>query len=201
MPSGRKTLLRYIRRLAARPEADQASDAVLLERFVATHDERAFTALVERHGAMVLQVCRWVLGEANDAEDAFQGTFLVLARKAATVRPPEALAAWLHGVARQVARNALRRAYRRPETVGLPAEPPAPPSRDPLDELTARELLLILDEEVARLPGSHRLPVLLCGLEGLSLEEAGRRLGWTAGSVKGRLERGCAPGWRAAAWP
>src|SRR5579884_1036046 len=157
MPSGRKTLLRYIRRLAARPEADQASDAVLLERFVATHDERAFTALVERHGAMVLQVCRWVLGEANDAEDAFQGTFLVLARKAATVRPPEALAAWLHGVARRVALKARAARCRRWQRARPLLGPTADRRRDPLAELSARELLTIVDEEVQHLPEKYRL--------------------------------------------
>src|SRR5438128_8609238 len=103
MPSSRETLLRHIRRLALTPETDQVSDAALLNRFIAERDQQAFTALVERHAAMVLQVCRWVLGNAADAEDALQGTFLVLARKAAAVRPREALAAWLHGVARRVA--------------------------------------------------------------------------------------------------
>src|SRR5579884_3054785 len=197
MPAHPERLLLRLRALASPEASGTATDAELIARLLAERDDNAFAALVSRHGGLVRGVCRRVLHDAAAADDAVRAVWLVFARKAAAVRPPQALAAWLHGVARQVARNALRRAYRRPETVGLPAEPPAPPSRDPLDELTARELLLILDEEVARLPGSHRLPVLLCGLEGLSLEEAGRRLGWTAGSVKGRLERGCAPGWRA----
>jgi RNA polymerase sigma factor (sigma-70 family) len=189
MPSNRETLLRHIRRLAPTPETDQVSDAALLDRFIAERDQQAFTALVERHAAMVLQVCRWVLGNADDAEDAFQGTFLVLARKAAAVRPREALAAWLRGVARRVALKTRAARIRYHETGPL-LEAPADGRADPLAELSARELLTILDEEVQRLPERYRLPLILCCLGGRSLEEAARQLGWTCGSVKGRLERG-----------
>src|SRR5262249_11821614 len=135
MPSSRETLLRSIRRLASTSETDQVSDATLLDRFIAERDQRAFTALVQRHGAMVLQVCRWVVGNADDAEDAFQGTFLVLARKAAAVRPREALAAWLHGVARRVALKTRAARIRRHETGPLP-EAPADGRADPLAELS-----------------------------------------------------------------
>src|SRR5262245_43794279 len=190
MASSTDTLLRYIRRLVIPSQPDEATDAALLARFLAARDERAFAALVERHGPLVLHVCRRVLGNVHDAEDAFQATFLVLARKAETVHPREALAAWLHGVARRVALKA-RTARARRARLARPLEAPAAdPRPDPLAALSARELLLIVDEELQRLPPVNRLPLILCCLEGHSLEETARQLGWTTGSVKGRLERG-----------
>ena len=195
MAAGPDALLQYIHRLCVRPEPDEATDAALLRRFISEGDERAFTALVDRHGPLVLQVCRRVLGDGGDAEDAFQATFLVLARKAATLRHREALSAWLHGVARRVAlkaRSARARQFHR-RTEFIPSCKPLPvvdPRPDPLAEFSGRELVMIIDQEVQRLPEAYRLPVLLCCLEGRSLEEAARQLGWTPGSVKGRLERG-----------
>jgi len=190
MAAGSDSLLRYIRRLVIAPKSAATSDAALLGRFISEKDEGAFAALVERHGPLVLQVCRRVLSDVNDADDAFQATFMVLARKAAAVGRREALAAWLHGVARRVAlkaRSARVRQLRQAQRLAGPAANPRP---DPLAELSARELLAILDEEVQCLPEGCRLPVILCCLEGRSLEEAARQLGWTRGSVKGRLERG-----------
>jgi len=178
-----------IRRLAVLPPAEEVSDAALLDRFITARDEQAFTALVKRHGAMVLQACWRILGNGAHAEDAFQATFLVLARKAAAVQPREALAAWLYGVARRVALKTRAARIRYHETGPL-LEVPADRRADPLAELSARELLTIIDEEVQRLPERYRLPLILCCLNGRSLEEAARQLGWTAGSVKGRLERG-----------
>src|SRR5438105_7943539 len=98
MAAGPDTLLRYIHRIVVPSKPDGTSDAVLLGRFISTRDERAFAGLMERHGPLVLQVCRRVLGNADEAEDAFQAVFLVLARKAATVARREALSSWLHGV-------------------------------------------------------------------------------------------------------
>jgi RNA polymerase sigma factor (sigma-70 family) len=190
MAARHETLLRYIRRLVLPPSPDDASDAALLGRFIEARDEHAFAALVERHGPQVLQVCWRVLGNVEDAEDAFQAAFLVLARKAETVRPREALAAWLHGVARRVALKVRSTRARHLRQAGSLAAPAADPRPDPLTELSARELLAILDEEVQRLPEMYRLPVILCCLQGRSQEEAARQLGWTPGSVKGRLERG-----------
>jgi RNA polymerase sigma factor (sigma-70 family) len=185
-------LLQHLRRLAAPRAADPAEDAVLLDRFARTRDEAAFAVLVARHGPLVLRLCRRVLADADAAEDAFQATFLVLARKAGALRRPQALPAWLHGVAYRVAQKARVAAARRQRREAPSADDlaPADPRPDPLDELSARELLAIVDEEVQRLPEAYRLPVLLCGLEGRSQEEAARLLGWTPGSVKGRLERG-----------
>src|SRR5262245_26296015 len=93
------TMLRYIRQLVIPPEPDEATDAALLGRFISGRDEKAFAVLVDRHGPLVLHVCHRVLGDVHDAEDAFQAVFLVLARKATTIRPRDSLAAWLHGVA------------------------------------------------------------------------------------------------------
>jgi RNA polymerase sigma factor (sigma-70 family) len=186
MPAHPAALLPHLLRLAAPPGADPTTDPALLERFRRQRDGAAFAELVARHGPLVWRVCRRVLGDA-DAEDAFQATFLVLARSAASVRRPEALPAWLHGVALRTAHKALaaRRRTRRPPPVLPVAAGP-----DPLEALSARELLTVLDEEVQRLPDANRLAVVLCCVEGLTQEEVARRLGWSPGSVKGRLERG-----------
>ena len=190
MPPRPEQLLRRIRKLATQAAPEPDSDAVLLGRFLHHQDEAAFATLVRRHGPLVLAVGRRVLGDLHAAEDVLQATFLLLARKAATVRTAT-LAAWLHGTARRLAlkchRTDTRRQQREVRAVRTASDrQPA----DPLDELTARELLRILDEEVQRLPEAFRLPVLLCCLEGRTQEEAARLLGWTAGSVRGRLERG-----------
>src|SRR6266496_2123696 len=148
MAAGPETLVRYIRRLVIPSESEEATDAALLGRFISERDETAFAALVDRHGPLVLHVCRRVLGDVHDAEDAFQAAFLVLARKADTVAPREALTAWLHGVAQRVALKA-RSAKVRQRRVGQPlAVPPADPRSDPLAELSGRELLTLVDEEV-----------------------------------------------------
>ncbi|TMQ35120.1 MAG: sigma-70 family RNA polymerase sigma factor, partial [Planctomycetota bacterium] len=190
MAAGPETMLRYVRRLVVPSEPDEATDAALLGRFISSADEMAFAALVDRHGPLVLHACQRVLGNVHDAEDAFQAAFLVLARKAATVRPREALPAWLHGVAHRVALKARSARARRLREAASPLAPATDPRPDPLAEISVRELLAIIDEEVGRLPETYRLPVILCCLECRSVEEAARQLGWTRGSVKGRLERG-----------
>ena len=191
-PRAGARLLYHIRRLAAPPAPDPGSDEELLTRFVARRDEAAFAAIVARHGPMVLRLCRRVLADAHAAEDCFQATFLVLARKAASVRRRTSLAAWLYGVAVRVSRKA-RHSGRRAGVELRPQEAPADPRPDPLGLLTARELLAAVDEEVRRLPEVYRLPIILCCLEGRTREEAAARLGWTEGAVKGRLERGARP--------
>jgi len=191
MIPGPERLLGHIRRLVTRPVSDPAADSVLLGRYIARRDEAAFAALVARYGPMVLGVCRRVLTDAHAAEDALQATFMVLARKAAAIRRPDALAGWLYGVARRVALKAQAASARRRLHEAQSLHPaPSDPRPDTLAELSARELLAILDEEVQRLPEVYRLPVILCCLEHRTQEEAARQLGWTPGSVKGRLERG-----------
>jgi RNA polymerase sigma factor (sigma-70 family) len=181
-------LLRQIRRLLPQPAGQAQSDAALLRRFLHHKDEDAFAALIARHGPMVLGVCRRVLGNAHEAEDAAQASFVVLARKAATIRCPETLAAWLHRTAHHLA-LAVRRAGSRRLALEMRSYAPREPA-DPLEEISVRELLVILDEEVGRLPERYRLPVILCCLEDRTVEEAARQLGWSTGSLRGRLMRG-----------
>src|SRR5690242_16411189 len=178
------TLLRHIRTVAA--PAAGLSDRELVERFAAGRDEAAFAALLLRHGPMVLCVCRRVLADWHDAEDAFQATFLVLARKAGSLRAGGSVAGWLHGVAYRLALKARVSAARRREREGRAA---ARPPGDPLAEVSVREAQAILDDELARLPEKFRAPLVLCCLEGLARDEAAARLGWPAGLLKSRLEQ------------
>jgi RNA polymerase sigma factor (sigma-70 family) len=166
------------------------SDAALLARWLDRRDEAAFAELVGRHGPMVLGVCRRVLGDVQHAEDAFQATFLVLARKGATLRRPEALPGFLYGVALRLAKKARGSLQRRVDPPRSVADEPIDPKPNLLDALSGREMLALVDEEVARLPEVYRLPVLLCTLQDRSVEEAARLLGWGIGSVRGRLARG-----------
>jgi RNA polymerase sigma-70 factor (ECF subfamily) len=133
-------------------------DADLLLAYVDRRDGAAFRSLVERHGPLVLRLCRRLLGDAHDAEDAFHATFLILARRAGSVRRPQALPAWLFGVARRVCGNA-RTARARRRNAESCASAKLPP--EPADELSARELLNVLDSELDRLPERFRLPLLL----------------------------------------
>lgn len=184
-------LLAHIHRLLAPSAVDLGNDAELLQRFVRSRDQAAFAVLVARHGPMVLRLCRRVLGDVHAAEDACQAAFLVLVRKAHRLRDPETLSSWLHGVAYRLALKARAADVRRRqiETERLHSVP-SPSAPDPLAEVSARELLAILDAELQRLPEKYRLPLILCCLEGRTQPEAARLLGWTPGSVKGRLERG-----------
>ncbi len=160
-------------------------DADLLARFISTGDEVAFELLVRRHAPMVLAVCRRVLADPNDADDAFQATFLVLARKAASVARAEVLAGWLYRIAyRAAVRVRSDRLRRTTHTDANPDLLPAP-TTDP----NARELERVLDEEVAKLPERHRVAFVLCCLEGKTGEEAGRLIGCPPGTVSSRLTR------------
>lgn len=167
---------------------DAPTDARLLECFLATHDEAAFAALVRRHGPMVMGVCRRVLRSPQDADDAFQATFLVLVRKAASVSPPGMVGNWLYGVAYQTALKARAMAERRgarERQVMDSIEPAAPDNDDAL----WRELRPLIDEELSRLPDKYRAPLVLCDIEGRSYKEAAEQLGWPEGTVAGRLSR------------
>jgi RNA polymerase sigma factor (sigma-70 family) len=170
---------------AAREWAE--SDANLLDRFVRTRDEAAFRELVRRLGPTVFGVCRRHLGSTADADDAFQTTFLVLARKAGTVRPPGRVAAWVHGVASLAARK-LRQTRRRRQLreVAVSHLPDCPAPEGEMDT----ELLPAVDEELGRLPDNYRLPIVLCGLRRLTIAEAAAELGWPVGTVATRLSRG-----------
>jgi RNA polymerase sigma factor (sigma-70 family) len=177
------------------------SDGQLLERFNTRREssrESAFAALVTRHGPMVLRVCRQILGDRDHAEDAFQAVFLVLARKADSLRDPDLLGAWLYGVAIRTARKAnarLARVRRIEESDSMNGPSldssvlVASTDRSAEDSAIAREEALALHDEIDRLPKSFRLPVVLCYFEDLTLDEAARRLRWPAGTVRSRLAR------------
>ena len=185
---------RYLSDLLRSGTPSALSDSELLSRFAARrseHDETAelaFAALLARHGPMVLRVCRAVLVDRQDVEDAFQATFLVLAMRARSIRRHGSVASWLHGVALRVAGSERSRAARRRRhelkkavsssfTIGA----------DGSDLMIDDELTLIVHEEVGRLPAQYRAAVVLCYLEGLTHEMAAKHLGWPVGSVKNRL--------------
>ncbi len=169
---------------AALPEGDRATDAQLLDAFVRRREEAAFAALVRRHGPLVWGVCRRLLANPADAEDAFQATFLVLVRKAGSVVPREMVANWLYGVACNVCRKARAEAGRRRARERQVATMPEPEAvePDPWPELEP-----LLDRELARLPDRYRAAVVLCDLEGKTRREAARELGIPEGTLSSRL--------------
>jgi RNA polymerase sigma factor (sigma-70 family) len=175
-------ILRHLRKLAT---VGERTDQQLLDAFAARRDEAAFTALVARHGPMVLRVCRRALGHEQDAEDAFQATFLVLARDTGLIRKREALADWLHGVAYRTAmkakRSAARRRAREQHRGAAASRPTASPLWDEVQET--------LDDEVRKLPERFRSAFVLCVLEGKSGPEAAAALGCKEGTVSSRLTR------------
>jgi RNA polymerase sigma factor (sigma-70 family) len=180
-------LLRHLRKLT---DADpEATDAELLASFTSNADEATFTTLVRRHGRMVLGVCRRILDNAQDAEDAFQATFLILARKAGTVRQRQSLASWLHGVARRVALKAHRQTMRR-RTHERQATQAAGARPEPSVTAASRELQTALDEALASLPEKYRIALILCYFEGRTVEEAAREIGCPRGTVASRLAQG-----------
>src|SRR5437588_7541541 len=169
MATGRLAgVMRHLHRAALLQGGADLTDGELLECYVARRDEAAFGALVRRHGSMVLGVCRRVLGNVHDAEDAFQATFLVLVRKAGSVRPRDAVGNWLYGVAYRTALEArgklARRRAKERQVVAIPQSEVKP------DDLW-RDLRPLLDRELSRLPDKYRLPVVLCDLEGRSRQE------------------------------
>jgi len=171
------------------------SDRQLIERFATRRDEAgeaAFAALVARHGPMVLGVCRQILGDQHQAEDAFQAVFLVLADKARSLREPDLLGQWLYGVAARTARCARLRLgrRRRAEETGSARQAATAPAAATADQiLLDGERAEALHCEIDRLPGAFRLPVVLCYFEGLTLDEAAHRLRWPVGTTRSRLAR------------
>jgi RNA polymerase sigma factor (sigma-70 family) len=176
---------RHLCRVALPPGDGRLTDGYLLERFLAGHDDAAFEALMHRHGPMVLGVCRRVLHQEQDAEDAFQATFLVLVRKGASVVTRESVGSWLYGVAYRTSLKAREATSRRREKEKQMARPEA--LSDPDDPWS--ELRPLLDQELSLLPDKYREPLVLCDLEGHTQKEAARRLGWPEGTVSGRLAR------------
>jgi RNA polymerase sigma factor (sigma-70 family) len=179
-------VLRHIRDLAALPKRSEQTDGALLRAFLAQNDQTALEALLQRHGPMVLRVCRRALGNVHDAEDALQATFLVLAQNAASIRKRESLASWLHGVAYRMATDARRAAARRHRHESRAHSTPA---RDPVLSAAWRELQMLLDEEIAGLPDGLRAPFVLCCLESLSCAETAQQLGLPETTVRKRLSR------------
>jgi RNA polymerase sigma factor (sigma-70 family) len=171
---------------ALRPEDAALTDGQLLDRFVVTRDERAFEWLVRRHGPMVLGVCRRILRHEADAEDAFQATFLVLASKARSIRPRTMVGNWLHGVAQNTAlkANVMRLRRRRKEREAGETRKHGSPAA------ASEELFARLDRELAALPVRYRAVLVLCELEGLTIEEVARHLGRPPGTVATHLRRG-----------
>jgi RNA polymerase sigma factor (sigma-70 family) len=180
-------VIEHLRRVQEAPAPGAARDGHLIERFLRRRDEDAFAELVRKHGPMVLAACRRVLRQEQDAEDAFQATFLVLACRATSIPKRASVGSWLYGVAQRVALKARLAASRRREQEPRQAAAAGPP--DPASEAARSDLRLVLDEEVGRLPAKYRAPVVLCYLEGKPSEEAARELGWTKGTLSGRLAR------------
>lgn len=183
-PSG--YLIRFIRKVAGAGDGAAATDGQLLERFVSAADQRAFEILLDRYGPMVLGLCRRLLRDPHEAEDAFQATFLVLARKARSLSRPERVGSWLYGVAYRTALKARAGAARK-RAQETPVMDVAAP--EPADQPAWKDLLPYLDDEVSRLPEKYRLPVVHCYLRGQTYAEAARALGWAEGTVSSRLAR------------
>ncbi len=181
------TIISGLRRALGAGALADADDGHLLEQFVAHQDEAAFAALLRRHGPMVWGICQRLVAHQQDAEDCFQATFLVLCRKANSIGRSNLLANWLFGVARRAALNAQARRSRRARHETLYGELPDRPAAETLlwDDVPS-----VLDDELARLPSRYRLPLLLCGLEGMTHAQASKSLGWPVGTVAGRLSRG-----------
>jgi RNA polymerase sigma factor (sigma-70 family) len=175
------TVLRHLRKAALRQAGDCLTDGQFLDAFVARRDEGAFEALVRRHGPMVLGVARRVVGNAADVEDIFQATFLVLVKKAASIRPRETLANWLYGVAYRTALKVRSTAARHRAKERQMARPRAP------EEEVSEELLRLLDKELSRLPDKYRLPIVLCDLEGRPRKQVARQFAIPEGTLSSRL--------------
>jgi RNA polymerase sigma factor (sigma-70 family) len=187
MAGNRTTVLRRAIQLVAEADQPAVTDRDLLRRFARENDQAAFEALVHRHTAMVFGVCRRALPNVQDAEDACQATFLVLASKARGVRWQESVANWLYTTARKLARTARLAAERRAKREARVAVPEVV---EPVDGMTVREWLATLDEALDNLPPHYREPLVLCYLEGLTRDEAASRLGVPPATLKVRLERG-----------
>jgi RNA polymerase sigma factor (sigma-70 family) len=181
------SVLQHLHEVADRRSGAALNDRQLLARFATAHDEAAFAEVVRRHGPLVWGVCRRLLPRLQDAEDVFQATFLVLARKAASVGWHESAAGWLHAAARRLALKARAEIVRRQVRE---RQARAPGRYEPSPDPSWREVGALLDEELHALPERLRVPLVLCYLEGRTRDEAARQLGWSLGTFKRRLQRG-----------
>ncbi|HEV8060698.1 MAG TPA: sigma-70 family RNA polymerase sigma factor, partial [Gemmataceae bacterium] len=180
------SVVRYIRRAVGVSNAPESTDAQLLQQYCGRRDQEAFAALVYRHGGLVRSVCRRVLHHEQDAEDAFQATFLVFATKGQSIRKTVSISSWLHGVAYRVAMNAKRARRQAPHDSSAVADPR---KDEPPTAAALREVQAIVDEELGRLPEKYRAPFVLCCLEGKSRLEAATELGLLEGTVSSRMAR------------
>ena len=186
MPTSQMSeVIQHLRRTVLLRDGAGLTDGQLLEDYLSRRDEAALAALVRRHGPMVWGVCRRVLRNYHDAEDAFQATFLVLVRRAASIASRKLVANWLYGVARQTALKARATAARKNMRERQVTEMPQPA----VAEQDLRNDLPLLDEELTRLPDKYRVVIVLCDLEGKTRKEAARQLGCPEGTVAGRLAR------------
>jgi RNA polymerase sigma factor (sigma-70 family) len=176
-------VVQHIRKIAG---GEEQTDGDLLERFTSQHEEAVFDALLRRYGPLVLGVCQRVLNHEQDAEDAFQATFLVLARRAGSIRKQASLGSWLYGVSYRLALKLKAGAARRRALERRLATMPPP---QPSDETAWQELRPALDVELSKLPEKYRAPLVLCYLEGKTHAEAAQVLGWPCGSMSKRLTR------------
>ncbi|HEV3119643.1 MAG TPA: efflux RND transporter periplasmic adaptor subunit [Gemmataceae bacterium] len=187
---GHRDLALLLRRFGHNAVECGVSDSILLQRFLANRDEAAFELLLWRHARLVFGVCQRVLHDRHDAEDAFQATILILARKAASISKGDALASWLYKVAFRTALTLRsKRARKACGERAFAAEQMSTVSDDPVSPGESDELRGILDEELNRLPGRLRAPIVLCYLEGKTIDEAALQTGWPRGTVASRLAR------------
>ena len=180
-------VLRFLSKACALQGTCDLTDRELVERFISQRDEGAFTFLVRRHGPMIFSVCRRFLGDAHEAEDALQAAFLVLVRRTRSIRKQESVGSWLYGVAKRIAlrsrsQNAARRNREREATTKR--------ARQPIDGLSTQELHTALHEAISSLPEKYRAPIILCYLEGRSLDRAARELNCPKTSLARVLAKG-----------
>lgn len=180
-------VVQIFRRTKIAAEACTIPDKELLDRFIARKDESAFSILLNRHSRMVFGVCRRILRNLHDAEDAFQGTFLVLAKRAASISDKERLGNWLYGVAIRVSLRAKARAEKRQQKEHIACDRPS--VSDDRKHLYC-EVQIVIDEELQQLPEKYRHPLVLSLMQGLTKIEIAQNLGWPEGTVSARLDRG-----------
>jgi RNA polymerase sigma factor (sigma-70 family) len=188
-------LVAVLRRWVGGAPSETDSDGQLLERFATQHDEAAFAALMQRHGPLVLSVCRRLLADPHSVDDAFQATFVVLVRRAASLKKEGSLGSWLYTVAYRISlkarAHAARRRSREQQAENMDQEVSAALGNDdPQSRVIRGELRQVLDDAVSRLPEKYRAPLILCYLEGKTNEEAARELGCPIGSMSWRLDKG-----------